>query len=101
MSLDIDIGKHFSANYTHNVTPMWERLGCYNALYKSDGKRAKNIRPYIEHALILADSETTMSHLREMNPKNGWGDADRAVKWLVQVYIACVQHPNAKVRISA
>ena len=49
MSIDIDLvcgccgNSQHSQNITHNLVGMWKAAGCYDALYKSEGKRARNV----------------------------------------------------------
>lgn len=38
-------------NITHNVSRMWQRAGCHEALYESHGKRAQEIVSALEEAV--------------------------------------------------
>ena len=49
----------FSANYTHNVIPMWSKAGVYEALYESDGHVASR---YID-VLDRGVAETTFTEV--------------------------------------
>ena len=89
----------FERNITHNVTPMWKLAGCYEALYRWDGRQAREALPVLESARerMLAD------HLdfRAMNPPNGWGTYDGALRFLQDCIYACRQYPKATIHISA
>lgn len=89
----------FSVNYTHNVVPMWSKAGAYEALYKSQGKKASEIIP------ILSEAINNMIHNKQdyekLNPKNGWGDYDGALRILFEIRTACECNPEATIDISA
>lgn len=98
MSLDIGLRGRESHNYTHNVTDMWIMLGCYDALYNSDGKKAKEVLSEIRIAVLTGP--TRIKELRRLNPANGWGDADRALLWLYKVYCEFCEFPNKIIEVS-
>jgi hypothetical protein len=85
-------------NITHNVTPMWRKAGCYDALYMSDGdivgKHLKALKAARD------DMEENLTEYRKLNPANGWGNADDALGWLDTWYKYCLQYPKAKIRVS-
>lgn len=87
----------FSTNYTHNVTPMWREAGVYEALYKSEGKKAAEIITALERG--IADMEARPEVYRVMNPENGWGSYDTALIWLRKVLAACRVHPDTVVGV--
>ena len=111
MSLDIDLTTivdtggpelHrvalFSANYTHNVVPMWSMAECYNALYESDGQTAADILPALEEG--IRRMELCPEAFRALDPPNGWGSYDTALPFLRSVRDACWAHPKARVNVS-
>ena len=87
-----------SKNITHNVTPMWHHVGVYSALYMSDGLTAAQTLPAllagIEHMANAIDE------CRAMNPPNGWGNADGALRWLKEWAASCAEYPSATIRVS-
>lgn len=86
-------------NITHNVAPMWREAGCYEALYKSEGDLAKDHVDAVSKAVLfmLADREK----YEEMNPSNGWGDYEGALKWLQEVRNAMERYPLSRIHVSA
>lgn len=105
LSIDVDTGGKephnitlFDANYTHNVVPMWKKAGCYDALYMSDGKLAGNVLPELEAGLaaMKADPEG----FKQLNPLNGWGNYDSALKFLEEFTEACRAHPKTTIGVS-
>lgn len=105
---EIDTGGEWPAtvgeagNMTSNCSGMWD-LAC-----KGHGPNLRDM-----HGMKCGDCiETLRSAVAEMvdpyraaefealNPPNGWGSTDSALKYLRRVLAMCVEHPNAKVRIS-
>lgn len=97
MSLDISIGGK-SFNATHNLTEMWTEAGCFDALYNSDGIKAKHIRPFLEKGLKLMIIKS--DSFKKLNPENGWGSYEGAVKFLENVINACLENKESRVHIS-
>ncbi|HEY9367540.1 hypothetical protein [Streptomyces sp.] len=86
-------------NYTANVGVMWcDALGG-KLLREFDGA------PCSEAAGPLAEGvkrmEANPDHFRAMNPPNGWGDYEGALRYLRDIAEACVEHPRCRIRISA
>jgi hypothetical protein len=76
MSLDISLRAVrevvvFDANFTHNVTPMWERAGIYDALYNSEGKSAADVLAALKAG--LRDMEAKPDEYTALNASKGWG----------------------------
>lgn len=87
----------YSANYTHNVTPMWGKAGVYDALYNSQGQLAESIIDILKAG--IDDMVSKPSEYEELNPSNGWGSYESALPWLVKFYNACKEHPKAKISV--
>lgn len=64
-----------------------------------DGARMGDIAPVL-HAAVEWGVEH-INELREMNPSNGWGDAEGAVTYLWDIARFCDMHPNATLGISS
>jgi len=62
---------------------MWRAAGCYDALYNSHGKKAKEILPKLESALLWLVTNPTKA--KEYNAPNGWGLYENALPWLAEV----------------
>jgi hypothetical protein len=63
------------------------------------GKPADQIAPLLRAAVDWGIEH--LDELREMNPENGWGDAEGAVTYLWDIQRMCEQHPRATLRISS
>lgn len=115
-------------NYTGNVNPMWRRClteaheaapyaddiwDAVRALHGTQplptdglvglrdlaGRRGGDVAQFLDAAVkwgILHFDE-----LREMNPPNGWGNAEGAITYLWDIQRMCERHPNATLRISS
>mgnify|MGYP001467938009 CR=1 FL=1 len=94
---DLDTGCS-SMNYTHNVTPMWVKAGCYDALYNSDGMVAKDTLPAINEA--IGKMVTNPREYEALNPSNGWGEYISAVKFLLDWQEKLLRDPEAIIRVS-
>jgi hypothetical protein len=99
MSLDLYLDDEWVGNYTHNVTPMWRKAGCYEALYRSDGKKAKDVLPQLVdgYCAMFRDPQA----YEALNPSNGWGCCETATKFLADVIEKFRAQPEATVRVSA
>ena len=111
MSLDIDLVAYvdlggpepvrfevYSRNITHNLTPMWDLAGCYEALYESNGQKAQDILPILEAA--SKDMEANPAKYIILNPPNKWGSYDSACTFLGELIWKCREYPLAIVEIS-
>jgi len=104
MSLDITLiayapNEVYSANYTHNVVPMWKLAGVYGALYGSDGMTAIAICPTLLKG--YQDMKKYPKKYRALNPSNGWGHYDTAMKFIKNLYNQCKKYPDSIIHISA
>jgi hypothetical protein len=100
MSLDFNIYRNcpcchadervFERNITGNLVPMWKAVSVYDALYNSDGLEPNEIKETILkgiHELVSREKE-----MRELEPDNGWGTYESALKLLEDVHIACIKY---------
>lgn len=83
-------------NYTHNVSDMWRKAGCYEALYRSEGVKASILLPTLRQS--LAHMQDNPKEYLPLNPPNGWGSYEGAMKFLERVIAVLARHPNALVR---
>ena len=93
---DINLGDDW--DITHNVAPMWQLAGCYDALYKSNGRLAGEILPELDAALV--DMQNYPAKYKELNPPNGWGDYDSAIYFLSRVIDNFRKYPKAIIGVS-
>lgn len=104
MSLDISLEETrvveiYEANYTHNIVPMAEEAGLYEALWhpgEAGIKKAAQLIPIIEAGLHALRSDP--EKFEKLNPKNGWGGYDTFLPWLDNLLRACMETPLASVR---
>jgi hypothetical protein len=89
----------YSGNYTNNVVPMRKLAGVYEALYRSDGKRAEEILPQLETG-FRAWKQAPEAY-EALAPANGWGNAAGALEFLTSFINACRRYPSAVVRVWA
>lgn len=88
----------FDLNVTHNLTGMWSKAGIYDALYMSDGQRAGDHLPALEKG--LADMLLNKEDYELLNPPNGWGNYEGAVRFLQSVIEGVKEHPDATFSVS-
>lgn len=102
LSMDTGAGESLTSeglNYTHNVSPMWCAAGVYEVLYESDGQRAGDTLETLRAG--IRDMENHPEKYRAMNPPNGWGGYEGALRFLRDWQAECAKHPNATIRVSA
>lgn len=111
MSLDFDLVAVFDAghadgpvrrsilehNITHNISCMWRRAGCYEALYESHGKLAQDVVPVLEEAVRRMRAEP--DEYRKLDSPNGWGTYRKALPWLESVLADCKEYPLAVIEV--
>lgn len=95
---EISENELFADSITWNLNPMWYAAGVHDALRKSDGKKANEIDEALVAGLrrMRADPET----FRKMNPPNGWGTYEQAMKLLEELIRVVQSYPEATIRIS-
>ncbi len=88
----------YTANITHNLTPMWRQAGCYWALYASDGSLAVEIVAALKSAYAMMYEQ--LDCFKALEPSNKWGSYEGALKFLDDLIQACEDYPKAIVRVS-
>lgn len=82
-----------SWNYTCNVYGMFDLAGVLPVI-KSDGTmRAAAAIPILEKGLRRMQDRP--GDYRALNPPNGWGDYEGAMRFLQGILDGCRQHPKA------
>jgi hypothetical protein len=89
-------------NYTGNVSQMWSHAfrqsGAKPELLSDlDGRLAKEAAP--ELAAAVSHMASHPEEYEPMNPGNGWGDHNGALRYLVNFLLACRYHPDFKVQM--
>jgi hypothetical protein len=90
-------------NYTSNVGQMWAHaINPADPITLGDTidahPKATDLQPII--SLAVTRMAEDMEFYAEMNPGNGWGDAEGAMGYLAWLALACLKHPNCTVRVS-
>jgi hypothetical protein len=89
--MDVDVG-----DQTYNTTPMFvEAVG--NRLRDFDKQTCDEVAPKLLVGIIKMVHAPDI--YRAMNPENGWGSYEDALRYLVDMYKACLEHPNSIVRV--
>ncbi len=109
--LEIDTGGPWPArvaepdagNYTFNVSPMFAKAldsetGPNWALYVLNGMKAGDALPRLREGVRRMEEEPDV--YRAMNPENGWGDYDGALRVLRSFVAECSLHPLATIHVS-
>jgi hypothetical protein len=91
----------YSANITHNLSPMAQAADLYSALWVPDEQgwtTARDITGMLTRGLkrLKADPEG----FRKYNPDNGWGSYELLVRFVEDYLEACEKHPDATVEVS-
>ena len=102
MSLDISIMKIqpvavYTNNYTHNVTPMWKLAGVYDALYMSEGMIAGSIVGILNEGIQRMTLDPAA--YKALEPANGWGNYDGALRFLMAFRDACELNADGVVEV--
>ena len=87
-----------SRNYTYNVSPMFRAALGGKGLNDLQGLSGAEAAVKLTSALAFM-----VGHRDEMvalNPENGWGDYNGALRFLEGILEDCLKHPKAQVRIS-
>jgi hypothetical protein len=82
----------FQDSTSPGFVPLWEAVGCYDALYNSDGKRARDVSRAIAYGIDRIADDPTMASV--IPPSLSLGEA---LRFLENVHRACVTHPSARV----
>lgn len=106
MSLDVTLtavrdSVVFESNITHNLNKMAEAAGIYKHLWRPEeiGMKLAGqlIVPLFDGLVALTEDP---ERFKKLNPENGWGNYDIFVAWVAKYLLACVNNPDAKIRVS-
>lgn len=107
MSLDVYLTmpgneqEEYWNNITHNLNTMAGEAGLYECLWRPDEHgyttARQLIRPLIDGLdLLLKDPDK----YKAFNPANGWGNYETLVSFVAHYLAACVEWPDAEIRVS-
>ena len=85
-------------NYTYNVSPMYRDAMGSEGINRLDGKTGADCSPIVRDA--IATMERNAGKYRAMNPANGWGDYEGALRVLRELYGWCQEAPLATIRVT-
>lgn len=85
-------------NITHNVADMWRAAGCYDALYNSEGRLARDVIPTLCEAFCKMHRDPAT--YEAMNPSNGWGSYRVAMEFLSGLIQSFRRIPDGVIRVS-
>ncbi len=106
MSLDVSLiveqpTEVYCANITHNLNLMADEAGIYVYLWRPEELRIKKasefIKPLTEGLAVL---RANPNRFKQFNPKNGWGDYVGLVQFVADYLKACIDNPNAEIKVS-
>ena len=85
----------FEDSISPGFVPLWEAVGCYDALYNSDGQRARDVSRAIAYGIDRIAEDTRLASV--LPPSLPAGEA---LRFLENVHRACVTHSSARVATS-
>jgi len=106
MSLDVSLyetSPHcvYDANITHNLGQMASKAGIYEALWRPEEIGAKYAKDIIDILFEgLKDMKARREYYEQFNAENGWGLYENFVPWIEKYLNACMEHPDAEIRVS-
>ena len=91
----------FESNITHNLGKMADAAGIYQALWRPEEIGLSRAKELIDPLRLgLERLHATPDSFKTLNPPNGWGDYDGLVRFVEGYLGACIQYPEASVRVS-
>lgn len=85
----------FEDSTSPGFVPLWEAVGCYDALYNSDGKRARDVSRDIAYGVDRIAGDDSLVALIPSGLSLG-----EALRFLENVLRGCVTQANARVATS-
>ena len=85
----------FEDSSSPGFVPLWEAVGCYDALYNSDGKRARDVSRDIAYGVDRIAEDDSLLALIPSGLSLG-----EALRFLENVLRGCVTQANARVATS-
>ena len=91
MDDEIEVGNH-----TYNVAPMYSKaMGI--TISDLDGKKCNEVIPLLRKGILEMEANPAM--YKAMNPKNGWGNYESALKFLEEIYNKCLDNSKYKIEV--
>lgn len=94
--------QHFWENMTSNYSGMWDEAGIRlrDYAYRDDEHAAKaaDLIPDLERAVTAMEADP--DRFAAMNPENGRGSSESALRFIRHILAACREYPEALVYVS-
>ncbi len=91
----------YDANITHNLGQMAKEAGIYKHLWRPDEIWIDTAKQLIEPLTVgLALLKSDEQRFIQFNAKNGWGLYEHFVPFVEKYLTACIENPDARVRVS-
>lgn len=90
----------YKANITHNLNKMAKKVGIYECLWRPDEygyRTAANIIPPLHQGIALLKGRP--EYYKQFDAPNGWGRYIDFVPWLEHLLQACIDNPDAFIRV--
>lgn len=98
---EYETNEFFHSNITHNLGEMAVAAGIYKHLWRPEELNITTaqhlIMPLASGLLTLQSDPATF---KALNPANGWGDYDGLVRFVKDYLHACIEYPDALIRVS-
>lgn len=105
VGMEVDTGAEWPVsvgewhNYTYNVAPMFAlAFEADDGIRSLHGLTGAEAAPRIEAAVRYFEQH--MDEMRALNPPNGWGNAEGALRFLRRILEEARAHPKATVGVS-
>jgi len=83
-------------NMTYNVAPMYKQALGYSLMDLNDRLAGEVVN---ELRLGIEDMRNNPEKYEKLNPANGWGNYEGALKYLSKLYSACCEHPSCIIKV--
>lgn len=90
----------YTSNITHNLGTMAREVGVYQACWRPeeiDITHAHQLIPILRTG--IAELKENSDKYKLFDAPNGWGTYEQFVLWLEEYLSACVENPDALVRV--
>lgn len=90
----------YDANITHNLGTMAGKAGIYKHLWRPEEIEIKTAGELIEPLTrALCDMKDRPEYYKQFDAENGWGTYKDFVPWIESYLAACIEYPDATVRV--
>lgn len=96
-----EVEELFEANITHNLGRMADKAGIYKHVWRPEEigitKASELIEP-LKNGII--DMKARPERYKPHSADNGWGTYEQFIPWLEKYLNACIEYPDAEIRVS-